>query len=126
MIEELLSVSGLGRCSELAETAEVIARVGFKLFLGVSGTVANWSPDGKEFSIILEENPLTDFVEIPEQFANLQYCNIFCGIINGALEMVQHSVESSIIRSPLQGDDQLEIRVLFRELLQDEIPVGDD
>ena len=96
------------------------------MFLGVSGSVANWSADGKEFSIILEENPLTDFVEIPELHAGLQYCNIFCGVINGALEMVQHSVESQIIRSPLQGDDNLEIRILFRELLQDEIPVGDD
>src|SRR3989338_3313576 len=124
LIEELLSVSGLGRCPDLAETAEVIARVGFKMFLGVSGTVTNWSSDGNTFSIILEDNPLTDFVELPEQYAGLQYSNIFCGIINGALEMVQFSVESQIIKSPLQGDEHLEIRVLFRKLLQDDIPVG--
>ena len=35
---------------------------------------------------ILEDNPLTDFVELPEGYQNLIYCNMLCGVIRGALE----------------------------------------
>lgn len=37
---------------------------------------------------ILEDNPLTDFVELPESYSGLIYCNVLCGVIRGALEMV--------------------------------------
>jgi hypothetical protein len=37
---------------------------------------------------ILEDNPLTDFVELPEQLSALKYSNLLCGVIRGALEMV--------------------------------------
>ena len=40
---------------------------------------------------ILEDNPLTDFVELPEGCGKLVYCNILCGVIRGALEMVSIS-----------------------------------
>ena len=38
---------------------------------------------------ILEDNPLTDFVELPEQLQGLRYSNVLCGVIRGALEMVR-------------------------------------
>ena len=38
---------------------------------------------------ILEDNPLTDFVELPEGLAGLKYCNVLAGVIRGALEMVR-------------------------------------
>lgn len=62
---------------------------GFKTFLGIVPVIANWSPKGDEFSLILESNPLTDFVELPEDHPNLLYSNIICGVIRGALEMVR-------------------------------------
>lgn len=37
---------------------------------------------------ILEDNPLADFVELPEGCGKLTYCNILCGVIRGALEQV--------------------------------------
>jgi hypothetical protein len=46
----------------------------------------------KEFSLVLEENPLIDFVELPDDCKGLHYCNVLCGVIRGALEMVQMSV----------------------------------
>ena len=63
-------------------------QVGFKTFLGVVPTVANWNQTNDEFSLILDQNPLTDFVELPEEHPNLFYSNILCGAIRGALEMV--------------------------------------
>lgn len=58
------------------------------MFLGVSAEVQNWSQDEREFSLILNDNPLTEFVELPDGLGNLNYCNILCGVIRGALEMV--------------------------------------
>jgi hypothetical protein len=58
------------------------------MFLNVTATVANWSADNMECSLILEDNPLVDFVELPETCQGLSYCNILCGVLRGALEMV--------------------------------------
>ncbi len=40
---------------------------------------------------ILEDNPLTDFVELPEGCQNLVYCNVLCGVIRGALEQARRA-----------------------------------
>lgn len=37
---------------------------------------------------MLEDNPLVDFVELPENCSPLKFCNVLCGVIRGALEMV--------------------------------------
>ena len=41
------------------------------------------------FNLIIDQNPMTEFVELPENFLNLKYCNLFCGIVRGACEMVK-------------------------------------
>lgn len=38
---------------------------------------------------MLEDNLLTDFVELPEACEKLSYCQLLCGVIRGALEMVR-------------------------------------
>lgn len=64
--------------------------------------MTNWSPAGDEFSLILENNPLVDFVELPDNHSTLIYSNLLCGVLRGALEMV---------RSTLQVFAQSELRV---------------
>lgn len=63
-------------------------QVGFKMFLGVTASVTNWDADGTCCSIVLEDNPLVDFVELPDNCQGLYYCNILSGVIRGALDMV--------------------------------------
>jgi hypothetical protein len=97
-------------CSNFRETAEVISKVdislcyfgererglilmqlGFKIFLNITPTVTNWTSDNKQFSLVFEENPLADFVELPDDGRaqdELWYSNILCGVLRGALEMV--------------------------------------
>ena len=61
------------------------------MFLNTTPTVANWTADNKQFSLIFEENPLADFVELPDDGRaqdELWYSNILCGVLRGALEMV--------------------------------------
>ena len=58
------------------------------MFLGITPAVTNWSAAGDEFSLIMEHNPLTDFVELPDGHSSLNYSNMLCGVLRGALEMV--------------------------------------
>ena len=64
--------------------------------------MTNWAADNKQFSLIFEENPLADFVELPDDGRaqdELWYSNILCGILRGALEMVGHAFDRYLCSS---------------------------
>ena len=96
------------------------------MFLGVTAQVVGYDAEAKEFSLVLEDNPLIDFVELPENCSELNYCNVLCGVLRGALEMVQLSVECTYERCVLRGDDVSEIKVVLKEVLVDAIPAGEE
>lgn len=137
-VDEFLSkaeVSGLGMsvmCTNLRDTAEIVAKIGFRMFLGIQAEVGGYSQDQKSFSIYLQENPLTTFVELPsgdetfgsDDLRKLKYSNLYCGVIRGALEQVNLKVDCSIVRDTLKGDELNEIRVELKEVLSD--GAGDD
>jgi len=118
LIDEFLAKSNTTSCGNFRETAEIIGKVAFKMFLGVTCDVTNWNSEGTSFSLILNENPLTDFVELPPQYEDLQYCALLCGVISGALEMVQLQVECNIVKDTLKGDDNTEIKVELKEVMK--------
>lgn len=115
LIEDFLAKSNTGRCANFKETADIISKVrrlifklnharmereeltwfvqvGFKIFLNITPTVTNWTSDNKQFSLVLDENPLADFVELPDDDRaqdQLWFSNILCGVLRGALEMVR-------------------------------------
>lgn len=69
------------------------------MFLNISPTVTNWTSDNNQFSLIFEENPLADFVELPDDGRaqdELWFSNILCGVLRGALEMVRMVVRISM------------------------------
>ncbi|XP_024545601.1 trafficking protein particle complex subunit 3 isoform X2 [Selaginella moellendorffii] len=126
LIDDFLSKANVTRCSEFRETADVIAKIGFKMFLGVTATVSNWNADFTECSLVLDDNPLVDFVELPETCQGLYYCNVLCGVIRGALEMVSMRTEVKWARDMLRGDDAYELRLKLIEHVAEEYPYKDD
>mmetsp|Transcript_28050 Transcript_28050/g.36679 ORF Transcript_28050/g.36679 Transcript_28050/m.36679 type:complete len:218 (+) Transcript_28050:143-796(+) len=135
-------------CQNLKDTAEVVAKTGFRMFLGISCDVT-MAPDGNAFSLFMYENPLSLFVELPKttetlsdstgaagggrggaaaggpkQWKDLKYSNLYCGILRGSLEQINLRVSCEYVRDVLQGEEVNEIRVTLREVLQD--GAGDD
>jgi len=133
-------------CSSLKDTAEVIAKVGFRMFMGVNCEVTNFAADESSFSLILHDNPLAIFVELPPSsdggqdyggggggadedgngcdLSKIHYSNVYCGVIRGALEQVNLRVNCAFVRDTLHGEDVNEIRVELKEVLMD--GAGDD
>ncbi len=52
---------------------------------------------GAAFTLSFEENPLAEFVELPDEAleGGLWFSNIYCGVIRGALEMASISYPPS-------------------------------
>jgi len=122
-------------------------KVGFKIFLNITPTVTNWTADNKSFSLLFDENPLADFVELPDDGRaqdELWFSNILCGVLRGALEMVaslhclfvlnpasnskqvQMSIEAHFVSDILRGNDTTEMRVTLLRMIEDEMPPEDD
>ena len=106
-----------------------MAQVGFKIFLNITPQVTNWTSDNNQFSLLFEDNPFADFVELPDDGRaqdELWYSNILCGVLRGALEMVQMQVETYFISDTLRGNDTTEMRVTLVRYIDDELPPEDD
>eukprot|EP00906_Rhabdomonas_costata_P023402 RCo033674 len=128
LVDEFLAKSGAPACRSFVDSAEVIAKVGLKMFLGVTATVSGWSEGHTSYSLVLEENPLNTFVELPErhQKGKLLFSNVLCGVIRGAMEMVMYKVECAFVKDVLRGDDTTEIRVTLIETLKESFETGED
>ncbi|XP_009287411.1 trafficking protein particle complex subunit 3-like protein [Aptenodytes patagonicus] len=120
LIDDFLARSAVKKCRSYSETADMIAQVAFKMYLGVTPSVSCSSAAGNEFSLILDKNPLVDFVEeLPAERASLCYCNILCGVIRGALEMVHLAAEVTFLQDRLKGDAVTEIGITFLRKAED-------
>ena len=120
LIDEFLSKSTKGAWKDLREIADVIAKVGFKMYLGVTADVGKWSDDGNTFYIAIENNPLAEFVMLPVHLQQtLWYSNLICGVITGALERINVNVKWEFVKDKLRGHDSNEIKVTLLEIVED-------
>uniref|UniRef100_A0A915IDT4 ATPase AAA-type core domain-containing protein n=1 Tax=Romanomermis culicivorax TaxID=13658 RepID=A0A915IDT4_ROMCU len=92
----------------------------FKLYLGITPNVTNWTPAADEFSLVFDSNPLTEFVELEsDSHHQLRYSQALCGVLRGALEMVHQEVNCWFAQDQLRGDPVNEIRIKFIRKLEE-------
>lgn len=137
LIEDFLARTGLARCRDFSEVGETMAKVcpfslppflrstgsyrmqvAFRSFLSITPTLVHHpaqppSQPQPAFSLIFDENPLTDFVELPEEAVEggLVYAKILEGVIRGAMGMVSLAelLASVLQRNFAQADFDLTI-----------------
>lgn len=124
LVDDFLAKTSTTRCRNFREAAKTIAETGFKMFLGISAKVTQI--DDKECKMVLNDNPLTDFVELPDKLEPLSYCNLLCGVIRGALEQISMKVEVTISKDPLKGDERFELHMKLLEYVNEEYPFKDE
>jgi hypothetical protein len=120
LIEEFLAKSGIPSCENFKDTAQAIAKVAFKMFLGISAEVSKWSADNRTFFMTFRHNPLNEFVELPASCTGLEYSNVICGAITGALRMVRLNVTCEFVQDELKGSEN-EIKVTLVEILTEKL-----
>eukprot|EP01029_Cantina_marsupialis_P029326 TRINITY_DN780113_c0_g1_i1.p1 TRINITY_DN780113_c0_g1~~TRINITY_DN780113_c0_g1_i1.p1 ORF type:complete len:189 (-),score=45.45 TRINITY_DN780113_c0_g1_i1:75-641(-) len=116
IIDEFLAKNPLcDSCKDFKESIEVLTKVGFRMFLGISGQSTNWNVDCTSCTIVVKDNPLDEFVELPKEYDDLWFSNLLCGVIKGALEMINYEIKCSYSKDRLHGAATDEI---FVELIQ--------
>eukprot|EP00928_Gymnodinium_smaydae_P047161 TRINITY_DN31461_c0_g1_i1.p1 TRINITY_DN31461_c0_g1~~TRINITY_DN31461_c0_g1_i1.p1 ORF type:complete len:190 (+),score=48.96 TRINITY_DN31461_c0_g1_i1:66-635(+) len=121
LVDEFLAKSGLGACADFRETAEVVAKVALRMFLGVGAEVVLWNRELTACSLVIPENPLADYVELPPHLTNrLWYSNLLCGVVRGALEQLQLRVECTFEKDILNGDEHNVIRLELKEVIRED------
>jgi len=127
LIEDFLARNQMPRCKSFQESVEVICKSAFKQYFGINSVEAtNWDTKMTECSLILKENPLADFVELPEKHQSLFYSNILCGALKGALTAVHQDVKCWFVQDVLLGHPTTEIKLKFLGIIKDNIPAGED
>jgi len=101
MVDEYLAKNECEPCKNFKEVAEKVCG-GFKMFLGVDCKMNQKSDT--EFSYIFAENPLDENVTLSEEHENLDYSNIICGMIRGALSAVNLRVKCVFVSDRLQKE----------------------
>ena len=103
LIDEFLSRASGVSCSNFRESCSVLAKVAFKMFLGITAEVGRWRADGRQCVLSFKGNPLLDFVELPQHLARLDYSNLIAGVIRGACCMIQMTVSVEWVKDELKG-----------------------
>lgn len=140
LIEEYVAKAQAPPCRKFERTGDSIAKVGLKMFLGISGTVTNVVGEApatdsgrpgpgatgsaqqqqQAYSIEFVENPLNFLVELPQHMQeSIWYSNVLCGVIRGALEQVGMHTDVHYVRDTLRGHPTNEIRVVLKNVTKD-------
>jgi len=113
----------IGRCSDLQQIMEIMAKSALKSYLGITAQFTSIGTSGDEYSLALDTNPLVEFVEIPDELKGLYYSQIICGCIRGALEALHMEVQAVLV-SDLP--ECTEVRIKLHRVLHEFIPAGDE
>lgn len=130
MAEEFFARSGLGRCKDMKESADVLGKAAFKMFLNITPSVGDWSGDGKAFTLTFEEDPLADGnVVLPEALVRGAFSysgGFYAGAIVGAFEAMGVNLQVDVQSDKLLGAEHTALRISFLSLEAESAPPEDE
>ena len=129
LIDDFLAKSCIDPPKTFEEAISIITNIALRFYLNVGAkyelvkTDSNMIDNNQqyEYRIFFSENPLNDYVELPEKFKGLWYSNMICGVIRGALEAINIKVECKYNKDTLKGNDLNEIRVKLIEIIEEKL-----
>ena len=129
LIDDFLAKSCIDPPKTFEEAISIITNNALKFYLNVGAKYELVKTDSNmidtnqqyEYRIYFSENPLNDYVELPDKFKGLWYSNMICGVIRGALEAINIKVECKYNKDTLKGNDLNEIRVKLIEIIEEKL-----
>ncbi len=129
LIDDFLAKSCIDPPKTFEEAISIITNNALKFYLNVGAKYELIKSDSNmidtnqqyEYRIYFSENPLNDYVELPDKFKGLWYSNMICGVIRGALEAINIKVECKYSKDTLKGNDLNEIRVKLIEIIEEKL-----
>ena len=129
LIDDFLAKSCLPPPKTFDEAISIITNNALSFYLGVGAKKELVKTDNNmidtnqqyEYRIYFNDNPLNDYVELPDKFKGLWYSNMICGVIRGALEAINIKVECKYNKDVLKGNDVNEIRVKLIEIIEEKL-----
>ena len=129
LIDDFLAKSCIDPPKTFEEAISIITNNALRFYLNVGAKYELIKNDSNmidtsqqyEYKIVFSENPLNDYVELPDKFKGLWYSNMICGVIRGALEAINIKVECKYNKDTLKGNDLNEIRVKLIEIIEEKL-----
>ncbi|KAH7823085.1 Transport protein particle (TRAPP) component Bet3-like protein B [Monocercomonoides exilis] len=109
MADEILAKSNPLPCTSYKQSVDACAQIGFKMLLNVDASVTQIQDN--IFIISFQNNPLTEFVELPSNMKKLWYSNVICGVIEGVFDTLKLNVACSFIADKLRDADINQIKI---------------
>ena len=129
LIDDFLAKSCIDPPKTFEEAISIITNNALRFYLNVGAKYELVKTDSNmidtnqqyEYRIFFSDNPLNDYVELPDKFKGLWYSNMICGVIRGALEAINIKVECKYNKDTLKGNDLNEIRVKLIEIIEEKL-----
>ena len=129
LIDDFLAKSCLPPPKTFDEAISIITNNALSFYLGVGAKKELVKTDNNmidnnqqyEYKIYFNDNPLNDYVELPDKFKGLWYSNMICGVIRGSLEAINIKVECKYVKDTLKNNDSNEIRIKLIEIIEEKL-----
>ena len=129
LIDDFLAKSCIDPPKTFEEAISIITNNALNFYLNIGAKFELIKSDNNmidsnqqyEYKIYFTENPLNDYVELPDKFKGLWYSNMICGVIRGALEAINIKVECKYNKDTLKGNETNEIRVKLIEIIEEKL-----
>ena len=128
LIDDFLAKTCIDSPKTFDEAISIISKEAISYYLGYGAKYEliksdNMSDSNQqyEYRIYFNENPLNDYVELPDKFKGLWYSNMICGVIRGAMEAINIKVECKYNKYILKGHETNEKRIKLIEIIEEKL-----